>query len=62
MNIIEAIQSGKPFRRKSWKGVGYVYVGKNDSKWNDRTKWDECGLLSILVSDLIAEDWEVEDD
>jgi hypothetical protein len=48
MNIIEAIKSGKRFRRSGWHAL---------REWV-RPMSNMC--LSIPVADIIAEDWEVE--
>jgi len=50
MNIIEAIKSGKFFRRrcKEWGNKDFIYIPLHQ----------ECKLLAI---DLISEDWEVKE-
>ena len=46
MNIIEAIKSGKPFRRKSWTNRGYL---------------SPIGSIDLSCEAVIADDWEVEE-
>jgi hypothetical protein len=46
MNIIEAVKSGKRFRRTSWEGNVWF-------KTSDIVPWSK--------SDILADDWEVEE-
>lgn len=48
MNIIEAIKSGKRFRRISW----------NTNDWISQ----DCGHLHLKLkrNDIVADDWEIE--
>ena len=46
MNIIEAIKSGKKFRRKSWTTRDFIDV--------------DVPRLDLPIDALIANDWEVE--
>ena len=50
MNLIEAIQSGKPFRRQG-------------HEWRKGPEMNENVNLGILLSyeDIIAEDWEIKE-
>lgn len=48
MNIIEAIKSGKPYRRISWSLDFWVPVEREDL------------TMQVTRSDLIADDWEVQ--
>ena len=52
MNIIEAIKSGKRFRRKSWTSP------KNWLTAKDELTLNHC--LDLPVDSIIADDWEVE--
>lgn len=54
MNIIDAIKSGRKFRRP---GIQWTYV---DEKGGIVDVYGNGGLC--LVSDLIADDWEVGDE
>jgi len=47
MTIQDAIRTGKPLRRESWANPKF----KMFSEWND-----------IEDADLLADDWEIEDD
>lgn len=47
MNIIEALSSGRPFRRPKWVG-GYLLL-------------KEVENFAFSVEDLLATDWEVEE-
>ena len=55
MNIIEAIKSGKPFKRESWVKWTVDYC-------NSYIAWSEnlCSV-SFSTEDLIADDWEVKE-
>lgn len=46
MNIIQAIKSGKKFRRKSWTTRDFIDV--------------DVPRLDLPIDALIADDWEVE--
>jgi hypothetical protein len=46
MNIIEAVKSGKRFRRKIWVSEGYSFYDDYDK---------------LQASDIAAEDWEIEE-
>jgi hypothetical protein len=46
MNLIEAVKSGKPLKRKGW--TGYL-------------KSDEIATQMIYKSDILADDWEIEE-
>lgn len=57
MNLIEAVKSGKPFRRSIHSNWMHV-EGKNI------TFIDELNLAAIykvLLEDILAEDWEIQD-
>lgn len=67
MNIIEAIRSGRPFRRKD---VHSIYMRSVDS--DDLRQDDECEALflrsvasdlriSLMPGDLLADDWEIQE-
>ena len=45
MNIIEAVKSGKPYKRDSLVG-----------KWFDADNWS----LELTLADIIADDWIIE--
>lgn len=51
MNIIEAIKSGKPFRRKAWP---------SNREFQDNIG-GYCLGLTECVDDLLADDWEVKE-
>jgi hypothetical protein len=46
MNIIEAVKSGKRFRRKAWCGSMYKFF----DEWS-----------SLVSTDIASDDWEVEE-
>ena len=56
MNVQEAIQSGKPFRREDWVDdeIYVVYV-KNDIALS--LEGDFCTSIELDVQDILAEDW-----
>jgi hypothetical protein len=56
LNIQEAIQSGKPFRREGWVDdeIYVVYV-KNDIALS--LEGDFCTSIELDVQDILAEDW-----
>lgn len=59
MNIIEAIKSGKDFRRESWLKGCYLYSGISMST----IKFRENNIKYILDGvDITADDWEVKED
>jgi hypothetical protein len=47
VNIIDAIKSGKRFRRKSWTGRDYIEANVYS--------------LDLRIEALVADDWEVEE-
>lgn len=49
MNLIEAIRSGKRFRRKSLK-----------NSWFPANQGQDKYIFQLSVEDIVAEDWEVE--
>ena len=57
MTIIEAIKSGKRFRRTSEKGWLEYYDGKIHLKGEVLG----CDNLSLCATDILADDWEVEE-
>jgi hypothetical protein len=52
MNLIEAVKSGKPFRRKAWANATFFFNPK------DQTMQDE---EMFSVSDILANDFEIEE-
>ena len=52
MNIIEAIKSGRRFRRKSWTSRDWLTT--------EREKHVNEYRLDLPIEALIADDWEVE--
>jgi len=46
MNIIEAVKSGRPFKRKAWDILG---------EWMAADSWSKA----FLKADILAEDWEI---
>lgn len=55
MNIIEAIKSGKPFKRETWSGWA-VNRDNNYIVWSENL----C-QVSFYPEDLLAVDWEVKE-
>lgn len=51
MNLVDAVKSGKRFRRKSW------FKNATDDQWLDVLKLDNA-IFSL--NDLLAEDWQIE--
>ncbi len=61
MNIIEALKSGKPFRRKGWAHADYWIVGGGPDTYGG----GEIIFLSnkqpvtvLFTNDVIKDDWE----
>lgn len=52
MNYLEAIKSGKPYRRKGW----------SDRDWFVSRASFEGYIMKVLVSDALAEDWEIKEE
>lgn len=63
MNIIDAIKSGRPFRRKSWVTFWVVNCGTvNDDPFQGIAFWDEKGQrVAVTRNDLLADDWEIQE-
>lgn len=66
MNIIEAIKSGKPFKRAGWVPDAYVEVSNPDARWPDFSPlaWvnkSRPRAANILdhAQDILADDWEL---
>jgi len=57
MNIIEAVKSGRRFKRKHWDKSSYLFANKNSSLG---TISRETGQIIFLESDILANDWEIE--
>lgn len=61
MNIQEAIQIGKPFRRKGWADDDiYVVYEQNDIVLTLET--DSCISIELDVQDILADDWYARED
>lgn len=56
MNIMEAIESGKPFKR--WRHPAYIYIHDPGGHLRYLDHSSEMGLF-LTASDLLAEDWEL---
>ena len=60
MNIQEAINSRKPFRRKGWADdVIFVVYEKDDIVLTLET--DSCTSIELDVQDILADDWYTRD-
>ncbi len=61
MNIQEAIQIGKPFRRKGWTDdVIFVVYQEDDIVLTLET--DSSISIELDVQDILADDWYTRDD
>jgi hypothetical protein len=61
MNIQEAINSGKPFRRKGWVDDAiFVVYEEDDIVLTLET--DFCTSIELDVQDILADDWYTRDD
>ena len=61
LNIQEAIQSGKPFRREGWVDDEiYVVYATNDIALSLEN--DFCTSIELDIQDILAEDWYTRDD
>lgn len=56
MTLIEAIKSGRPFRRRSWDDGHWVSVSDDDILRFD----DATDFISDVV-DMCADDWEIQE-
>ncbi len=54
MNIIEAIKSGKPFKRKEWSTY-YKSSGYKIQSIGNQTD------MLVIEKDMIADDWEIQE-
>lgn len=54
MNIIEALKSGKRFRRRRWIESGHL----PSTYW---TPASDISTLNLRTEDILADDWEVEE-
>lgn len=62
MTIQEAINSGLPFRRKTWPdSLGCLIVDEfHTFSWKDRKEHGVHKSCEITPKDVLAEDWEVQ--
>lgn len=58
MNLIEAVKSGKRFRRRSWSRE--FKINDIPNGWHGPVYPDMC-LVAERFDDLIADDWEIEE-
>jgi hypothetical protein len=61
MNLIQAIKSGKPFRRKSWEhGCWIIVKGSPLCYGGGELYWQGENTRAVLshVNELTANDWE----
>ena len=57
MNFLEAVNIGRPMKRRVWQGLGFVHlVGKRLPRWKEYGTMRNVGLHA---RDYLAEDWEV---
>lgn len=62
MNLIEAIKSGKKFRRQSWTNQNYwVEDHLNGSGFSSELVDQQDEIGKIDIADLIADDYEIKD-
>lgn len=63
MNIQEAIETGKPFKRKSWTHADYLRVKSKGGYGGGELFWVRGSSRANLfyVSDILADNWEVEE-
>ena len=52
MNIIEAVKSGKPFRRKDWDKTVRTFPNNED----------RAMMYQIGKHDILADDWEIKEE
>lgn len=60
MTILEAIKSGKPFRRKIHSCGGASAMLCNCKDWRENRQ-DSGWTYAIKANDILADDWEVEE-
>lgn len=60
MNLIEAVKSGRRFRRRCWD-VWYEAGATRIISWRDDNESSGDGFYCSLVEDLLADDYEVEE-
>jgi len=58
MNVIEAMKSRKPFRRKSFSDPTY-YMQPIDGDLND--DYFKGVFYNLSVADIVADDWEIKE-
>lgn len=67
MNIVEALKSGKPFRRKSMMTKIHWWTEIYDDNYQPflfgyKTTTDEGCRTVVTSEDILADDWEVKED
>lgn len=60
MNIIEAIKSGKPFKREHWTGSDYICVKSNEYQSDCLFHLNYKSEAAIRCKeDIVANDWVI---
>ena len=62
MNIIEAVKSGLPFKRKDWYKDDYIANFDGCLSERVRPRGNGFSQYELLMGDLIADDWEVKEE
>ena len=68
MNYLEALRSGKRYRRRAWHGEMTSRSAFTDDDYIERGRRGQAlpggaaGVLTERVVDLLADDWEIEEE
>lgn len=64
MNLIEAVKSGKRFRRNGWEAWhldGNVYYSTVHGLFGGTKAFTDGKWFSLMKADILADDWEIEE-
>ena len=60
MNLIQAIKTGRPFRRESWNKQAEDWLVATN-KFRVVLRESDFAECKLCIEDLIADDWEIKD-
>lgn len=55
MTLIEAIKSGRPFKRELWDSSEFIIFKDNNPKW-----LNEDSRADFTKNDMLATDWQIQ--
>jgi hypothetical protein len=62
VNLIDAVKSGKPFRRKGWGGdCFFTTLGTSIGERIEARLYDRSNYWTMNAEDVLAEDWELQE-